>query len=145
MRGSRRFSALHTNIFKYACRKRRSLNGVCTRAEFVYKNKRAFVNRFHNIDYICHVSGESRKRLLNALLVAYIRKNVFKYGNLTVFRARKHQSALRHKRKQTECFYRNGFTARIGSGYNERVKFPAQTNINRYDLLFVNKRMSRLL
>ena len=44
-----------------------------------------------------------------------------------------------------DCFYRNGFTAGIRSGNYQSIVFFAERNINGNDLIFIDKRVSRLL
>ena len=55
---------------------------------------------------------------------------------------REHESAHRHQRHKTDRLYRNGFTARVRTGYNYRIKVRAETDINRHNFIFVNQRMS---
>ncbi len=81
------------------------------------------------------MSREGGKRLLNALLLAYIAKYVFEHAKSRIVVRGDIQSALRHKRQKSERFNRNRFTARVGTRYHKRIKVLAEPYINRHYLL----------
>ena len=85
---------------------------------------------------------ESRERLLYRLLVADVRENFIEYGEPAPVARRNHKSAHRHEREKTDCLYRDGLSARIRAGYNERVKVRAEPYINGDYFVFVNERMA---
>ena len=55
---------------------------------------------------------------------------------------REHKAAHCHQRHKTDGLYRNGFAARIRARDNYCIKIRAETDIDRHNLVLVNKRMS---
>ena len=90
------FSVLFTQLFKYRDSQRRALNRVGSRAQLVDKAERTRVCELDNLNNICHVRREGRKRLLNALLVAYIHQNTAENAELAVVGAGHQKSAHSH-------------------------------------------------
>ena len=90
------------------------------------------------------MGGKSGKALLNTLFVSDIRINFRKNGKLRPVVGGNVKPGLTHQRKQTDSFQRNRFTAGIGSRNYQKVKIPAQMNIDGNHLFFVKKGMAAL-
>ena len=52
------------------------------------------------------------------------------------------QSGLSHQGKKSDCFQGNGFTAGIRTGDDQQFKILTELDVDRYDFLFIEKRMS---
>ena len=143
VRGRRKLCAVKLKPLDYRYGKSGALNRVGSGAKLVKQHKASVVRLVQYANGVVYVGRKCRKALLNALLVADIRKHAFKNGNGAAFSRRNHHSAHCHKREQTDGFKRYGFAAGVRSGYYKNVKVAAQGYINRHDFGFVNKRMAR--
>ena len=89
------------------------------------------------------MGGKGRKGLLDALLVADIRKYTAENRDLASVCGRYHHSAHGHKGKKSDGFEGNGFAAGVGSGYDEGVKILAQSYVCGNHLFRVDKGVPR--
>ena len=95
--------------------------------------------QFQNAGDFFHVAGEGGKALLNALLIADIYQKFIKYANLAAFVSRDQKAALCHGAQQTGGFQSDRFTAGVRAGDDKGIILPAQCNIHRNALLWVDQ------
>ena len=77
----------------------RALGRVGTGAQLVKQYQASIIALLGNLHNVLHMRGERGQGLLNALLVANVRKYRLKGGNAAVVRHRNMQAALRHQGK----------------------------------------------
>ncbi len=130
-------------VFDYRNGKRRTLCGVCTRAELIKEQQRAVVALLEYADNIGHMSRKSGQALLNALLVADVSKNVREHRQVAAVRRRDMQPALAHCRQKPNGLERNGFAAGIGARDHQSVELAAKLKAYWNGAALVKKRMPR--
>ena len=136
-------AAARAGILQNRHGKRRALDGVCSRAELVEEKKRSVAALFEHVHDVHHVRREGGERLLDALLVADVRKDFIKYGNAAALCGGNVQAALRHKAEKADGLERNGLAAGVRAGDDERIVILAELHIDRHGLVLIEQRMAR--
>ena len=120
-----------------------TLSRVGTGTQLVQKNEGVRHSQFQNAGDLLHVAGEGGQALFDALFVADVHEELVKHADLTALVGGDQKAALRHGAKQAGCFQRNGLTAGVRTGDDERIVLPAQCYIHRNALFRVDERMTR--
>ena len=83
-----------------------------------------------------HVGTKGGKFLLDRLLITDISKYLVKERKAATLLHRQISTVLVKKRKETECFYGNGFSSGVGPGENNRLDSLFKDDCNRDRFLF---------
>ena len=129
-------------LLQYADCQRRALGGVGAGAQLVQQHQRAAAGNLQNSTDALHMTGEGRKALLNALLVADVHKVLVKMADGAALVRGDQKAVLRHGVEQPGGFQRHGLAAGVGAGDDQRVVLITQGNIHRYDLFLVDQRVA---
>ena len=122
--------------------KRRPLYRIGSGAKLIKKHKRAIGHTLHDVYDIDHMCREGGKRLLDALLVPNIHKDLGEDPHLGLFLSRELKPCLCHKGKKTQCLQRDGLTARIRPRDHQRIKIAAKRDIDRNDPILIDQRVT---
>ena len=120
---------------------RRALHGVGAGAQLVKEQQAVLVRLPQNLHGVGHMRRESRKALLNALLVAHVRQHAVKHPQPAPVVGGDLQPALRHERQQADGFQGHGLAAGVGAGDDQSVILIPQLQRNGHRLGLIQQRM----
>ena len=141
--GSHQQTALPAQLFQNTHRQRRAFCRISTGTQFVDQRKRAMPGALQNPADALHVTGESGKALLNALLVADIHQIFPEMADHTALMGGNQKSVLGHSVEQPCRFDRHCLAAGVGTSDHQGIIFLAQGDVHRHHALFVDERMPR--
>ena len=119
-------------------RQRRPFAGVGARADFVQQHQRIAAQVAQNTDNVCDMARKRGQRLLQALLVADVRKHLVEDIHLGPRRWHM-QAALGHQCQQPGRLETHGFAAGVRSRNQKNfIRARAQLNVNRHHGFGVN-------
>ena len=142
MRGRGDHGAALSGVLYYRNGESRALGRIRTRAEFVKQQQRALVTLLEYADNIGHMRRKCGEALLYALLVAYVGHNMAEHGHVAAVRCRDMQPALIHCGKKSDGLERNGLTACVRPGDNQRIEAAAKLKVDRHGFALVEQRVS---
>ena len=140
--GRHQQAALAAQLLQNADRQRRALGGIGAGAQLVQQHQRTAAGDLQNMTDALHMTGEGRKALLNALLVADVHKVLVKMADGAALVRGNQKAVLRHGVEQPGGFQRHSLAAGVRTGDDQRVVFVTQGNIHRYDLFLVDQRVA---
>ena len=141
VRGRQQLAAPAVQLVQNSERQCRPLFRVRPRAHLVDEHQAVRFRFAQNINDVAHVRAKSRERLLDALFVSNIRKNLLKERQTAALQRRQEQPALRHGRKQADHLECNRLATGIRAGDDERPVLIRNRDRNRNHFLCIDQRV----
>ena len=118
-----------------------ALGRVGARAQLVQQHQRVRPRLFQYLHDIGDMPRKGGKALLNALLVADVHQDIPEQADLAALGGRDQKAAGGHGQQQARRFQADRLAAGVGAGDDHGVIVPADGDIHRHGLFFVQQRV----